>query len=129
MINKAALNSMLAYIETGKKEGQLIAGGNAPATSDGGYFLEPTVFADVAPNAVIAQEEIFGPVLALIKVASFEEGLRVANNTEYGLTGSLYSTIQSKRLPHAAHFTSAISTSTANAPAPWWERIPSAAST
>ena len=92
VINQAALNSMLRYIEIGKKEGRLIAGGNAPATADGGFFLEPTVFADVAPNAVIAQEEIFGPVLAVIKVASFEEGLRVANNTEYGLTGSVYST-------------------------------------
>jgi 1-pyrroline-5-carboxylate dehydrogenase len=91
VINQAALNSMLGYIETGKKEGKLVAGGNAPGTSDGGYFLEPTIFADVAPSAVIAQEEIFGPVLALIKVASFEEGLRVANNTEYGLTGSVYS--------------------------------------
>ena len=76
VINKAALDSMLAYIEVGKKEGRLIAGGNAPATADGGYFLEPTVFADVAPNAKLAQEEIFGPVLALIKVASFEEGRR-----------------------------------------------------
>ena len=57
---------------------------------DGGYFLEPTVFADIAPDAVIAQEEIFGPVLAVIKVESFEEGLKVANNTEYGLTGAIY---------------------------------------
>jgi 1-pyrroline-5-carboxylate dehydrogenase len=91
---------MLGYIETGKKEGRLIAGGHAPETADGGYFLEPTVFADVAPDAVIAQEEIFGPVLALIKVANFEEGLRVANNTEYGLTGSVYSTDRAK-LDHA----------------------------
>jgi 1-pyrroline-5-carboxylate dehydrogenase len=90
VINQAALNSMLGYIETGKKEGKLVAGGKTLETGDGGYFLEPTVFADVAPNAVIAQEEIFGPVLAVIKVASFEEGLRAANNTEYGLTGSLY---------------------------------------
>jgi 1-pyrroline-5-carboxylate dehydrogenase len=90
VINQAALNSMLGYIETGKKEGRLIAGGNALETSDGGYFLEPTIFSDVPPDAVLAQEEIFGPVLAVIKVASFEEGLRVANNTEYGLTGSLY---------------------------------------
>jgi 1-pyrroline-5-carboxylate dehydrogenase len=90
VINRDALNSMLGYIEAGKKEGKLIAGGNAPATNDGGYFLEPTIFSEVPPHAVIAQEEIFGPVLALIKVASFEEGLRVANNTEYGLTGSLY---------------------------------------
>ncbi len=90
VINQAALQSMLAYIETGKKEGELIAGGHALETRDGGFFLEPTIFADVPPNAVLAQEEIFGPVLALIKVASFEEGLRVANNTEYGLTGSVY---------------------------------------
>jgi 1-pyrroline-5-carboxylate dehydrogenase len=91
VINRAALDSMLQFIETGKKEGKLVAGGNAPATADGGFYLEPTVFADVAPDAVIAQEEIFGPVLAVIKVANFEEGLRVANNTEYGLTGSIYS--------------------------------------
>jgi 1-pyrroline-5-carboxylate dehydrogenase len=90
VINKAALESMLGYIETGKKEGRLIAGGNEVSTPEGGYFLQPTVFADVTPDAVIAQEEIFGPVLALIKVDSFEEGLKVANNTEYGLTGALY---------------------------------------
>jgi 1-pyrroline-5-carboxylate dehydrogenase len=96
VINKGALASMLGYIETGKKEGRLIAGGNAPATAEGGYFLEPTVFADVAPDARLAQEEIFGPVLALIKVGSFEEGLNVANNTEYGLTGSIYSTDREK---------------------------------
>ena len=91
VVNKAALASMLEYIEAGKKEGRLVAGGNAPQTQEGGYFLEPTVFADIAPDAVIAQEEIFGPVLAIIKVENFEEGLRVANNTEYGLTGALYS--------------------------------------
>jgi 1-pyrroline-5-carboxylate dehydrogenase len=96
VINKAALDSILAYIETGKKEGRLIAGGHALATADGGYFIEPTVFADVAPDAVLAQEEVFGPVLALIKVTNFEEGLKVANNTEYGLTGSIYSTDREK---------------------------------
>ena len=90
VVNKAALDSMLAYIETGKTESRLVAGGKAVETADGGYFLQPTVFADVAPDATIAQEEIFGPVLALIKVQSFEEGLKVANNTEYGLTGALY---------------------------------------
>jgi 1-pyrroline-5-carboxylate dehydrogenase len=96
VINKAALDSILAYIETGKKEGRLIAGGHPLATADGGYFIEPTVFADVAPDAVLAQEEVFGPVLALIKVTNFEEGLKVANNTEYGLTGSIYSTDREK---------------------------------
>ncbi len=90
VINRAALDSMLAFIETGKKEGRLVAGGHAVSTPEGGYYLEPTVFADIAPDATIAQEEIFGPVLAVIKVNSFEEGLRVANNTEYGLTGALY---------------------------------------
>src|SRR5665213_2416501 len=94
--NKAALASLLGYVEKGKKEGRLIAGGNAPATADGGYFLEPTVIADVAPYAVLAQEEIFGPVLAVIKVASFEEGMKVANNTEYGLTGAIYSSDREK---------------------------------
>jgi 1-pyrroline-5-carboxylate dehydrogenase len=101
VVNKAALDSMRAYIETGKKEGRLIAGGNAPQTADGGYFLEPTVFADIAPDAVISQEEIFGPVLAIIKVDSFEEGLAVANNTEYGLTGAIY-TSDRAQLDHAA---------------------------
>jgi 1-pyrroline-5-carboxylate dehydrogenase len=96
VINQAALQSMLGYIESGKKESNLVAGGSAQATESGGYFLEPTVFADVAPDAVIAQEEIFGPVLAVIKVANFEEGLRVANNTEYGLTGALYTSDPAK---------------------------------
>jgi 1-pyrroline-5-carboxylate dehydrogenase len=100
VVNRAALDTMLAYVETGKNEGRLIAGGHAPATADGGYFLEPTVFIDVAPDARLAQEEIFGPVLAVIKVANFEEGLRVANNTEYGLTGSIYSSDRAK-LDHA----------------------------
>ena len=95
VINEAALDSMLAYIEIGKKEGRLIAGGKEPEIN-GGYFLEPTVFADIAPDARLSQEEIFGPVLALIKVANFEEGMKVVNNTEYGLTGSIYSTDRDK---------------------------------
>jgi 1-pyrroline-5-carboxylate dehydrogenase len=101
VVNKAALDSMLSYVETGKKEGRLIAGGNAPTTANGGYFLEPTVFADIAPDAVLAQEEIFGPILALIKAESYEEGLAVANNTEYGLTGAIY-TDDRERLEHAS---------------------------
>jgi 1-pyrroline-5-carboxylate dehydrogenase len=100
VVNKAALESILGYIEAGKKEGRLIAGGNVAANADGGYFLEPTVFADISPTAVIAQEEIFGPVLALIKVNSFAEGLDVVNNTEYGLTGAVY-TADRERLNNA----------------------------
>jgi 1-pyrroline-5-carboxylate dehydrogenase len=91
VVNKAAMDSILGYIETGKKEGRLVSGGKAVENADGGFFIEPTVIADIAPDAVIAQEEIFGPVLAVIKVADFDEGLKVANNTEYGLTGAIYS--------------------------------------
>jgi len=96
VVNKAALDSMLRYVEAGKKEGRLIAGGHAPETEDGGYFLEPTVFADIPADGVLAQEEIFGPVLAVIKVESFEEGLKVANNTEYGLTGAIFTSDREK---------------------------------
>lgn len=96
VINKAALESMLRYIEIGKKEGRLIAGGHAPQTAEGGFYLEPTVFSDIQPNAVLAQEEIFGPVLALLRVENFEQGLAVANNTEYGLTGSVYTSDPAK---------------------------------
>ncbi len=91
VVNKAAMDSILGYIETGKKEGRLVSGGKAVQNGDGGFFLEPTVIADIAPDAVISQEEIFGPVLAVIKVKDFDEGLKVANNTEYGLTGAIYS--------------------------------------
>ncbi|HUX44018.1 MAG TPA: L-glutamate gamma-semialdehyde dehydrogenase [Terracidiphilus sp.] len=100
VINKAAFDSILAYIEIGKKEGRLLAGGSPVSTPDGGFYLAPTVFADIAPDAVLAQEEIFGPVLAVIKVENFDEGLRVANNTEYGLTGAIY-TSDRARLNHA----------------------------
>jgi 1-pyrroline-5-carboxylate dehydrogenase len=58
--------------------------------SGNGYFIEPTVIADVSPRAKIAQEEIFGPVLAVIKAKNFDEALEIANNTEYGLTGAVY---------------------------------------
>uniref|UniRef100_E6QKS4 L-glutamate gamma-semialdehyde dehydrogenase n=1 Tax=mine drainage metagenome TaxID=410659 RepID=E6QKS4_9ZZZZ len=101
VVNQAALESMLGYIETGKSEGRLIFGGSAVKTEAGGFFLEPTVFADIAPNAVLAQEEIFGPVLALIRVDNYEQGLAVANNTEYGLTGAIY-TRDRDRLDHAS---------------------------
>ena len=91
VVNEASLKSILGYIEIGRKEGKLIAGGAVVTTPDEGFFVQPTVFGDVPPNAVIAQEEIFGPVLALIRVKDLDEGLEVANNTEYGLTGSIYS--------------------------------------
>jgi len=77
------------YIEIGKTEGKLLTGGTSDMSK--GYFISPTVFIDLEPNARLMQEEIFGPVLAVCKVRSFEEGLDVVNNTEYGLTGSVIS--------------------------------------
>ena len=89
VINEGAQKKILEYVETGKKEGKVVAGGG-PGPGDG-FFVQPTIIDDVKPDARIAREEIFGPVLAVIKVKDFEEGIRVANDTEYGLTGSLYS--------------------------------------
>ncbi len=94
VVNEGALTSISEYIEKGKREGRLVAGGRRIGES--GYFLEPTVIADVAPDAIIAQEEIFGPVLAVIKAKDFDDALRIANNTEFGLTGSLYTSDERK---------------------------------
>jgi 1-pyrroline-5-carboxylate dehydrogenase len=88
VVNAAALKSISEYIEIGKGEGRLVAGGNR--VGEKGYFLEPTVIADVAADARISQEEIFGPVLAIIKAADFDHAMEIANNTEFGLTGSVY---------------------------------------
>ncbi|MBZ0151354.1 MAG: L-glutamate gamma-semialdehyde dehydrogenase [Planctomycetes bacterium] len=88
MVDGAAKRKTMEYIESGKKESRLLIGGDeGPKT---GHYVKPTVFVDVPPKAVISQEEIFGPVLAVIKVKDFEQGLEVANNTEYGLTGSVF---------------------------------------
>jgi 1-pyrroline-5-carboxylate dehydrogenase len=94
VVNEAAMKSIMRYIEKGQTEGRLVAGGKR--AGDRGYFIEPTVIADVAPDATIAQEEIFGPVLAVIKAKDFEEALAIANNTEFGLTGSLYTSDEKK---------------------------------
>jgi len=99
VINKSSMKSILDYIEVGKKEGRLIAGGG-PAGGDG-YFIQPTVIADVAPKARISQEEIFGPVLAVIPAKDFDHALEIANNTEFGLTGAVYSR-NPKKLEKAA---------------------------
>ncbi len=88
MVDGGAKRKTLEYIRIGKKEGKLLAGGGEGPSS--GYFVQPTVFGDVKPEAKLSQEEIFGPVLALIRVNDFEAGLAVANNTEYGLTGAVF---------------------------------------
>ncbi|MBV9615158.1 MAG: aldehyde dehydrogenase family protein, partial [Ktedonobacteraceae bacterium] len=88
VVDENAMKKILEYIHTGKSEGRLVLGGGH---SGPGYFIEPTIIADVDPHARIAQEEIFGPVLAVIKARDFDDALHIANDTEYGLTGSLYS--------------------------------------
>ena len=88
VINAKAKKSILQYIEVGKTEGRLVTGGGESAGA--GHFIQPTVIADVSPTARIAQEEIFGPVLAVIRAGSFDEALAIANNTDYGLTGAVY---------------------------------------
>lgn len=84
-----AHKSMLKYIEIGKTEGRLLAGGEPGP--DHGWFIQPTVFADLAPDAVLSQQEIFGPVLAVLKAENYDQALAIANNTQYGLTGGVYS--------------------------------------
>jgi len=88
VVDENALKKITDYIEVGKHEGRLVTGGGHHGP---GYFIEPTVIADVDPHARIAQEEIFGPVLTVIKAKDFDDALHIANDTEYGLTGSLYS--------------------------------------
>ena len=91
VISERSYRKVLDYIEIGKMEGRLLTGGHVIETEACGYYIAPTVIADVAPDARIAQEEIFGPVLAVIKSRGFDEALAIANNTEYGLTGAVYS--------------------------------------
>jgi 1-pyrroline-5-carboxylate dehydrogenase len=100
VVNETAVKRILNYIDIGKSEGRLLSGGKS-IEKNGGYYIQPTVIADVAPTARIAQEEIFGPVLAIIRVKDYEEALDVANNTEYGLTGSVY-TADRRKLDHAS---------------------------
>jgi 1-pyrroline-5-carboxylate dehydrogenase len=87
--SERAMKTILSYIEVGKQEGRLLMGGGAVEGRDG-WFVQPTVFDDIAPTARLAQEEIFGPVLAIIRARDFDDALAIANNTEYGLTGALY---------------------------------------
>lgn len=94
VISSRAKESILKYIETGKTEGRLLAGGGAGEGD--GYFIKPTVIADVDSKARIFQEEIFGPVLAVTKAKDFDHALQLANDSEYGLTGAVFTTNTAK---------------------------------
>ncbi|MBB6285136.1 L-glutamate gamma-semialdehyde dehydrogenase [Geobacillus subterraneus] len=89
VIDQNAYNKIMEYIEIGKQEGRLMTGGEGDDSK--GFFIQPTVFADVDPNARIMQEEIFGPVVAFAKARDFDHALEIANNTQYGLTGAVIS--------------------------------------
>jgi 1-pyrroline-5-carboxylate dehydrogenase len=98
-VNASSQEKILGYIQRAVNEGgRIVAGGSR--TGDGGYYIRPTVIVDVQPKATIAQEEIFGPVLAVIKAKDFDDALQIANNTEFGLTGAVYSK-QAKHLRKA----------------------------
>ncbi|MCU0514238.1 MAG: L-glutamate gamma-semialdehyde dehydrogenase [Anaerolineae bacterium] len=91
VIDQEAYERIRSYIDLGAREGTLLTGGQVIESNDNGYFIPPTVFGDIAADARLAQEEIFGPVLALIRAKDFDDALRIANNTAYGLTGAVFS--------------------------------------
>jgi 1-pyrroline-5-carboxylate dehydrogenase len=96
VINEGSMKSILEYIEYGKKDGRLITGGGPAKNAGEGYFIQPTVIADIKPKSRLEQEEIFGPVLAVIKSKNFDHALEIANDTEFGLTGAVYTSSQDK---------------------------------
>ena len=91
VIDTEAVDKINHYLTVGAQESQLLLGGQTLTDASQGYFFQPTIFGEVDPNAHIAQEEIFGPVLALIRAQDYDTALEIANATEYGLTGSVYS--------------------------------------
>jgi len=96
VINEGSMKSILDYIEIGKKDGRLITGGSRATNAGEGYFLQPTVIADIPPKSRLEQEEVFGPVLAVIQAKNYDHALEIANDTEFGLTGAVYSKSRDK---------------------------------
>jgi 1-pyrroline-5-carboxylate dehydrogenase len=91
VVNQKAVDKILSYIEIGKKEGRLVLGGELAKTDNPGFYIQPTIIADVDPNARIAQEEIFGPVTAFIRARDLDHAFEIANGTKFGLTGGFFS--------------------------------------
>src|SRR6202045_3533028 len=96
VINEGSMKTILSYIEQGKKDGRLITGGERASEAGEGYFIRPTVIADIPPKSKLEQEEIFGPVLAVIKARGFDHALEIANHPEFGLTGAVYTKSRDK---------------------------------
>jgi len=93
LINESQFNKVLRYIGIGKEEGaRLILGGKArqEGETSKGYFIEPTIFAEVLPEMRIAQEEIFGPVVSILRAGDLSEAIQIANGTQYGLSAAIY---------------------------------------
>jgi len=97
-VDESQMNTVLKYIDIGKKEAKLLCGGErlSGPKFDDGWFVAPTVFDHVKWDSQIAQDEIFGPVLSVIRVKNYEEALRAANSVRFGLTSSIYSTDSNK---------------------------------
>jgi 1-pyrroline-5-carboxylate dehydrogenase len=87
-VDRSQYRKVVEYIGIGRGEGRVVAGGEADDST--GYFVQPTVIADAAPDSRIMQEEIFGPLLAMCRASDFDEALAIANGTVYGLTGGVY---------------------------------------
>jgi len=102
VIDEAACSRILGYFELAKREGKLMLGGKR--IDRPGYYLEPTIVADVPPSARVMQEEVFGPLLAFAPCESFEDGIGIANDTEYGLTGAVFSNNREHLARAAAEF-------------------------
>ena len=99
LVNARQRERVLAYIEKGKQEGaRLLLGGGAPPHLDKGYYVEPTVLVDVSNDMTIAREEIFGPVLAVITYDDEEDAVRIANDSDFGLSGSVWSASEERAL-------------------------------
>ncbi len=98
-ISRRQQERVISYIEKGRQEGAtLVVGGGVPAHLERGFYVEPTVFADVDPDSTIAQEEIFGPVLCVIAYEDDDDAVRIANNSIYGLSGSITSASDERAL-------------------------------
>jgi aldehyde dehydrogenase (NAD+) len=99
VVNAKQRERVLGYIEKGKVEGaRLVAGGGRPAQFEKGFFVEPTLFADVDPDSTIAQEEIFGPVVSIIPYDDDDDAVRIANNSKYGLSGMIDSASEERAM-------------------------------
>ena len=99
LISEKQRERVEGYIKKGVEEGaRIVTGGGRPEGLDSGWFVQPTVFADVDNSMTIAQEEIFGPVLAVIPYDTEDDAIRIANDSVYGLAGSVYTTDNDKAM-------------------------------